>query len=610
MKRFKMEDDGLYKKNSDEDKPPMWVCGPFQIEAETWDEDLRRWGVMLLWVDRSGKTISEVFPRALFSGDCSELRGRLADGGLTLNAIPAARQALAEYLNLISTSARARAVSRTGWHRVNGARAFVLPDAVFGKTPERIVLQAATRDASVFGQGGSLEDWQRSVAILCVGNSRLVFAVSVAFAGPLLELTGEDGGGIHYRGPSRGGKTTGLRVAASVWGGALGGGASEFIKTWRATGNGLEGTAAVHSDTLLCLDEMGQTDPREVGAICYMLGNGQGKTRSDRSGGSRAAARFRVLFLSTGEVGLSEKGAEGGQRIQAGQEVRLVDVPADTERHGLFDYLHDADSAGSFADELREATRNYYGTAGRAYLQELIKKLAGSPEFPLELRGEVEKQVRKWLEDHPEAGGQVRSVARRFALISVAGELASSMGVTQWAAGEAQRAASTMFEAWLADRGTIGSREDAQAVAQLRGFMSRYRESRFERWDERRPQDGMQAEQDEAPPAHRYAVQNSAGWRRWERSPEGIGVWRYLLTQEAMIEALAGLDVKAAVKAIVKAGYLRRDSQGKSTVSVRPPGVPKKIRLFEVSASILGAGYDQEKDTDTSTQSTEASGED
>jgi hypothetical protein len=64
-----------------------------------------------------------------------------------------------------------------------------------------------------------------------------------------------------------------------------------------------------------------------------------------------------------------------------------------------------------------------------------------------------------------------------------------------------------------------------------------------------------------------------------------------------MAEALAGLDIKAAVKAIAKAGYLRRDSQGKSTISIRPPGVPKKIRLFEISASILGAGFDQEGDT-------------
>jgi hypothetical protein len=111
-------------------------------------------------------------------------------------------------------------------------------------------------------------------------------------------------------------------------------------------------------------------------------------------------------------------------------------------------------------------------------------------------------------------------------------------------------------------------------------------------------QDAMQVEQDEAPPAHRYAVQHSAGWRRWERSAEGFGAWRYFMTQEGMAEALTGLDMKAAVRAIAKAGYLRRDSQGKSTVSTRPPGVPKKIRLFEVSASILGAGCEQDADTD------------
>ncbi len=48
------------------------------------------------------------------------------------------------------------------------------------------------------------------------------------------------------------GKSTVLRVASSVWGGF------DYLQSWRATSNGLEGIAAAHNDSLLCLDEIGE----------------------------------------------------------------------------------------------------------------------------------------------------------------------------------------------------------------------------------------------------------------------------------------------------------------------------------------------------------------
>lgn len=54
---------------------------------------------------------------------------------------------------------------------------------------------------------------------LCVGNHRLTFVVSVAFAGPMLNMLGHESGGFHLYGDSSGGKTTHLQVAASIYGG-------------------------------------------------------------------------------------------------------------------------------------------------------------------------------------------------------------------------------------------------------------------------------------------------------------------------------------------------------------------------------------------------------
>jgi hypothetical protein len=76
-----------------------------------------------------------------------------------------------------------------------------------------------------------------------------------------------------------------------------------------------------------------------------------------------------LLFLSSGEVSLADKMAEIGKRSKAGQEVRLVDIPADAGAgKGAFEELHGAVSAGAFAEELRQATQQYYGAPIRRFL--------------------------------------------------------------------------------------------------------------------------------------------------------------------------------------------------------------------------------------------------
>ncbi len=74
-----------------------------------------------------------------------------------------------------------------------------------------------------------------------------------------------------------------------------------------------------------------------AGAAAYMLANGQGKARAGRSGTARASARWRVTILSSGEISLADKAAEVRERIRAGQDIRLLDVPVDRRRFGAFD---------------------------------------------------------------------------------------------------------------------------------------------------------------------------------------------------------------------------------------------------------------------------------
>src|SRR5206468_9895549 len=209
----------------------------------------------------------------------------------------------------------------------------------------------------------SLEEWRQYVAALCPGNSRLVLAVSMGFAATLLEFTGQESSGINLVGDSSTGKTTVLRVSASVFGGP------DYMHRWRATTNGLEAVAASHNDTLLPLDELAQVDPREAGEIAYLLANGSGKARASRSGGARRPASWRLLFLSAGEIGLAQHMREGGKTVKAGQEVRLVEIPADAGAgFGVFEDLHGYESGAALAKAITDGASRFYGTALTAFL--------------------------------------------------------------------------------------------------------------------------------------------------------------------------------------------------------------------------------------------------
>jgi uncharacterized protein (DUF927 family) len=400
-------------------------------------------------------------------------------------------------------------------------------------------------------------------------------------------LLGGEGGGFHLRGASSTGKTAALTVAVSVWGGG-GDGLHGWCRNWRTTDNALEAVAAAHCDLLLCLDEMGEAAPEVVQASAYMLANGAGKGRAARDGSARRVAHWRVLLLSTGEEGLSERLAEargGPRRVRAGQAVRVVDVPADAGAGiGLFEALHDAADPAAFAEAIKGAARRWYGTAGRAFLARLAAELA-----PLSEAARV--AVRQFEARHvpKDPGGQVRRVAQRFALVAAGGEMAAALRVVPWGPGEAEAAAARCFADWLAAReGGKGAAEDAAAVAAVRHFIGAH-DARFEMVE---PKNAGAADMapGQMPLGEHRAIPNRAGWKK--RGGEGF---RYCILPETwQREVVTGLDPRAAAAALHRAGFLEPQQAGRWQKAERVPGHRKPVRVYVVRADILSGGGDDE----------------
>lgn len=542
------------------DKPPeltqTHVCGPLRVVAVTTNAADGNFGRLLRFKTTLGKWKTWAMPMTLLAGDGVELRAELLYQGLELD--PMARGLLAQYVQDKTPKSRIRCVEQTGWAG-GGLDAFVLPDEVIGPDAADVVYQSGEHASDEYTTGGTLAGWQAGIAAQSVGNPLLTLSICAAFAGPVLARCNAESGGIHLVGDSSTGKSTAIEAARSVWGGP------GFKRSWRTTGNGLEGAAALFNDCLLALDEISECDPREVGAIVYSLGNGRGKQRAGRSGAARHIKTWRCSVLSSGERTIATTMTEGGHRIKAGQAVRLLDVP--TQRaHGAWDTLHRHANGNGLSDDLKREANLNYGHAGRAFLEHLTYD---ESEFPQAL--EKIKALPEFTADG-DSDGQIKRAASRFALLALAGELATEYGVTQWPEGEAITAAAVGFTAWRMLRGDHKtSHEHRQILERLAEFLEKHGDSRFSDKD--------------APlnPERSALIRDRAGW--YEAASDGTGR-RYLFTASGLKEALRGFDFERAKEVLQAAGALpKREGGGERSQPLRIDG--QRVRVYIVNPEAL-----------------------
>ncbi|MDI1267798.1 MAG: DUF927 domain-containing protein [Polaromonas sp.] len=569
---FAVNDDGVWHEGIDQEgkrKPPEWICSRLNVEALTRDQDGGGWGYLLTFADPLGSAKQWAMPARMLSGDGGEYRATLLNMGLRIATTPRARNLLTQYIQTRTPEEFASCTDRIGWH----GRAFVLPRETIGDDAERIVFQTDNAVENTFRSKGTLEAWRDRVGALCAGNSRLVFAVACAFAGPLLRPAGMESGGFHYRGDSSSGKTTALKLAASVYGGA------SYLQRWRSTDNALEATAAQHSDCLLILDELAQIDPKTAGECAYMLANEQGKARATRTGTPRARQAWRLLFLSAGELGLADHMAEGMKRTRTGQEVRMADIPADAGAGlGAFEQLHGHEGGAAFAKHITHQAQAVYGATGHAWLEWLS---ANADTLKASIREASDALAAQLI---PEAAsGQVERVGARFALVGAAGELATAAGLTGWPAGESERAARACFNAWLAARGGIGNGEVVAMLRAVRRFLETHGEGRFSMWhrsaDDHAPKTLQRAGVRRMLNAAGEPIKtnNQHGQEFGDRMPaalgDGVSFEYFILAETFRGEVCQGFDYQAVCRVLVEHECLVPDKGRPFDCRPRLPGV-------------------------------------
>lgn len=271
---------------------------------------------------------------------------------------------------------------------------------------------------------GTLKEWKINVSVYALNSTRIMLAICSAFSGFLLKPLDMEGGGFHLWGTSNMDKSSPAYILASV------AGAPNLIVTyWNNTDKSLEEIAVAHNDSTLILDESKLLDKDLITTAkiitnrVHMLTEGKGKARSPLYANN--VAEWRLGVFSTGELSFAQHTEVGKIERLEGENVRMIDVPADAGRGmGIFESLPEGmTSSNELAHMVKDVTHRYYGSAKPAFLKRLVADIQGDRE---ELKNKLEKGINYFLDQHKvnrNSGIDVR-IAKRFALAYVSGCLA------------------------------------------------------------------------------------------------------------------------------------------------------------------------------------------
>jgi putative DNA primase/helicase len=446
------------------------LCSLFTVYGEAVDPMTGDRVLYIRHIEDYRRPVTTRVPYNDIAAGGASLAKTLSNAGLWVTSTKKGRESLAAMLAAIKPPRLTLATSY-GW--LPNRNAFALGGEVYGaESTERIHVDNAYVGKVKLARRGTLADWSSSVGKYAARNSRLIFALGMAVTSPLLRfVAGQTSFVANLCGDSSVGKSTALNVFGSVWGGSEGG--LGFNHAWDMTDKDAAKKAAAHSYIGLGLDEQGQMggDPAKV---AYSIASGIERGRLNKDSSEREQATWRVAVLSTGERSISEimEAKNPRDRQASGVEVRNFDVPADTGLHGIFDELHGFTDGRGLAEHLADATNGAYGTAGPAFVEQLVRhvSLIGSEAFSKELRAGVDEFLSS-LQLSDAADASVRRIARQFALAAVAARLAVRFGVFPLEESEAFDGVRKCFNDWLRVRGSVKSLAKISDLIAVRDFL-------------------------------------------------------------------------------------------------------------------------------------------
>ncbi|WP_235435642.1 DUF927 domain-containing protein [Bacillus atrophaeus] len=292
------------------------------------------------WEDK-GRTVTELVPAGALATKKEMMP--LADKGFPCNDINA--RLLIQYFDTVlafSEISRGKMVERLGHVKDYFAHPLLVKD--FEILPSD---QGEKQLLEGFQVSGTIEGWRDTVFNKVKDYPRVLFLVLSSFASVLLHDLKVDPFIVDIASSTSQGKTTALRVAASVWG------TQQLINEFNATKVSIERKAAFLNSFPLLLDDSRKADERLLQSFVYTFSGGRSKGRGSLSGSQREFT-WKNIMITTGEVSLTDYAAKAGG--VAARIVSLTNSPFDGVEH-------------SFFTELYRALETNYGCVGLDFLR-------------------------------------------------------------------------------------------------------------------------------------------------------------------------------------------------------------------------------------------------
>lgn len=189
--------------------------------------------VQFTWIDwgkdAHGTRIIRIFfendpvivePLSTFNGPPRVLFKLFGDAGHLVTKMEQLEPLLAEVNRAMNNDAQSFICVPLGWNEKLAA--YIGTPKIYGEPPQgmEIIPTFGYISQTKFDMRGSKEQWDE-IAKLSHGNSRYMFAIGCALAGPVLDILELPSIAFQLFGPPSIGKTTLLKVAGSVWGADL-----------------------------------------------------------------------------------------------------------------------------------------------------------------------------------------------------------------------------------------------------------------------------------------------------------------------------------------------------------------------------------------------------
>jgi uncharacterized protein (DUF927 family) len=424
----------------------------------------QNWCHHFVITERNGHQSSFALPRERLAGKGALAVKLLMKAGVHVVGREAAQKALSQFLGFKPKREIIR-MPRVGWASVGAHSIFVRPDEVLAPAnmPAARLISYVLDGVSRHGLhvSGTTEEWKTEIARPLAGNSNIALSFATFFAAPLLMFASEPGGGFHFYGISKIGKSIASDIGQSILGWPHELAHDAFGVSWGGTEAGFDALALARSDLGLPLDEVTLADKRVAEQIVYKIASGTKGPRATSTGHLREAAHASLLVISTGEKSLP---AFIGPQLQEGARNRLVDIPAEVSPGSAFETIP-GNQIHVASKPIFDAMKRLHGAVGRDWQRYLVELGPGKIKADLNRHREAFLALAEIVRIGERAHPQVRVVVNRFALCSAALRMAIDAGLLPWTVAEVDAGIVACMERWVGQRGNIDTAGELLRIA-------------------------------------------------------------------------------------------------------------------------------------------------